>query len=103
MIKSGGYNVSSQEVERTVYQCPGVAQVAVVGLPDEYWSEAVTAFVVPLGADVRPAAVIAHCKDRLVNYKVPKAVHVVDALPVDVQGKILKRELRRIHGTPANG
>ena len=52
---------------------------------------------------MRPAAVIAHCKDRLVNYKVPKAVHVVDALPVDVQGKILKRELRRIHGTPANG
>jgi acyl-CoA synthetase (AMP-forming)/AMP-acid ligase II len=103
MIKSGGYNVSSQEVERTIYAFPGVAQVAVVGLPDEYWSEAVTAFVVPLaGSSLDANMVIAHCKDRLVNYKVPKAVHVLDALPVDVQGKILKRELRRIHGTPAS-
>ena len=90
-------------MERTIYAFPGVAQVAVVGLPDEYWSEAVTAFVVPLaGSSLDTNTVIAHCKDRLVNYKVPKAVHVLDALPVDVQGKILKRELRRIHGTPAS-
>lgn len=99
MIKSGGYNVSSQEVERTIYAFPGVAQVAVVGLPDDYWSEAVTAFVVPLAnSQVESQDVIAHCKERLVNYKVPKAVHILDALPVDVQGKILKRELRRIYG-----
>lgn len=104
MIKSGGYNVSSQEVERTLYTVPGVAQAAVVGLPDDYWSEAVTAFVVPMaGADIEQSAVIAHCKERLVNYKVPKAVHVVDALPTDVQGKILKRELRRLYAPHSAG
>jgi acyl-CoA synthetase (AMP-forming)/AMP-acid ligase II len=104
MIKSGGYNVSSQEVERMLYGYPGIAQVAVVGVADEKWSEAVTAFVVPAAdADLKPAEMIAYCKERLVNYKVPKTVHLVDALPVDAQGKILKRELRRIHGTQSAG
>ncbi len=101
MIKTGGYNVSSPEVERMLYSHPAVQQVAVVGLPDDYWSEAVTAFVV-LRDDqsAEPAELIAYCKDQLVNYKVPKAIHVLERLPVDSQGKLLKRELRRVYSQP---
>jgi acyl-CoA synthetase (AMP-forming)/AMP-acid ligase II len=96
MIKTGGMNVSSVEVERVLYQHDAVMEAAVVGVPDDYWSEAVNAFVVPRpGVDVDTADVIAHCKERLAGFKVPKAVHVVDALPKDTQGKILKRELRK--------
>jgi acyl-CoA synthetase (AMP-forming)/AMP-acid ligase II len=95
MIKSGGMNVSSQEVERALHAHPGVLRAAVVGLPDPYWSEAVTAFVIPReGVTLDPDALIAHCKQELAGYKVPKAVHLVEELPVDPQGKILKRVLR---------
>ncbi|MDQ4118785.1 MAG: acyl--CoA ligase [Actinomycetota bacterium] len=95
MIKSGGMNVSSQEVERVVHGHPSVERAAVVGMPDPYWSEAVTAFVVVRpGHAPTPDELIAHCRARLAVYKVPKAVHVVDELPVDPQGKILKRRLR---------
>jgi acyl-CoA synthetase (AMP-forming)/AMP-acid ligase II len=96
MIKTGGMNVSSVEVERTIYTYPGVLQVAVVGAPDEYWSEAVTAFVVPQPeVQVDPQGIINHCKESIAGFKVPKKVHVVDELPRDTQGKILKRELRK--------
>ncbi len=96
VIKSGGMNVSSVEVERTCYQFPGVVEVAVVGVADEYWSQAVTAFVVAKAdAPIEGEALIAHCKERLAPFKVPKNVRFVDALPKDSQGKILKRELRR--------
>jgi acyl-CoA synthetase (AMP-forming)/AMP-acid ligase II len=95
MIKSGGMNVSSVEIERIIYQHPAVLEVAVVGLADEYWSQAVTAFVVPRsGAKLELDDLIAFCRQQLAPYKVPKAVHVVEALPKDTQGKILKRELR---------
>lgn len=98
MIKTGGMNVSSVEVERTLYGHDALMEVAVVGLPDEYWSEAVTAFVVPKpGRSVGPAEIIDHCRASLAGYKVPKAVHVTDALPKDTQGKILKRRLRDEH------
>ena len=99
MIKTGGMNVSSQEVERVLYSLPGLLQVAVVGVPDEYWSEAVTAFVVPnSGVTIDPDEVIQYCKSQMASYKAPKAVHVVDELPKDTQGKILKRELRKMAG-----
>jgi len=97
MIKTGGMNVSSQEVERALHQHPAVARSAVVGVHDERWSEAVTAFVVPQpGAEIGPDDLVAHCAERLARYKVPKAVHIVSELPVDGQGKVLKRELRRL-------
>lgn len=97
MIKSGGMNVSSQEVERVLHAHPGVLRAAVVGRPDPYWSEAVTAFVVVRpGESPDPAEVVAFCRERLATFKAPKAVHVVDALPVDAQGKVLKRELRKV-------
>jgi acyl-CoA synthetase (AMP-forming)/AMP-acid ligase II len=95
MIKSGGMNVSSQEVERVLYGHPSVERAAIVGMPDPYWSEAVTAFVVVRpGRSVTPDELIAHCRAQLAVFKVPKAVHLVDELPVDPQGKILKRRLR---------
>ena len=98
MIKTGGMNVSSQEVERILYQHPTVFMAAVVGLPDEKWGEAVTAFVVAKpGAEVDPDALVAHCRGQMAAYKLPKAVHLVEALPRDTQGKILKRELRRMY------
>ena len=89
-------NVSSGYVERVVYQLPCVLAVAVVVAPDPYWSEAVTAcVVVKPGQTIDADKVIAFCKEHLASFKVPKAVHVIDALPKDTQGKILKRELRK--------
>jgi fatty-acyl-CoA synthase len=98
MIKSGGENVASREVEEVVYQLPGVAEVAVVGLPHPVWIEAVTAVVVPkAGQELAEEAVIAHCRQHLASFKVPKAVVVVDSLPKNPSGKILKRSLRDAH------
>ncbi|NKR27963.1 AMP-binding protein [Rhodococcus hoagii] len=98
MIKTGGYNVSSQEVERVLQTHPGVARAAVVGLPDPYWSEAVTGFVVAVdGSDLSVQELRDHCKTELAGYKVPKAIMIVDELPTDAQGKLLKRELRRMY------
>jgi len=98
VIKSGGMNVSSQEVERVLHAHPAVQRAAVVGLPDPYWSEAVTAFVVLRpGGELSVDELTAHCRTHLASFKVPKAVHLVDELPVDPQGKVLKRELRRNH------
>ncbi len=103
MVKTGGMNVSSQEVERVLHQHPDVLRAAVVGLPDDYWSEVVTAFVVGKpGVEPEPAAIIAFCRENLAAYKAPKAIHVVTEFPVDAQGKILKRELRQIR-SPVTG
>ena len=102
MIKSGGMNVSSVEVERVLYQHASVLEAAVVGVADDYWSQVVTAFVVARrDATIDPNEVRAFCKEQLAGYKVPKTVNVVAALPKDTQGKILKRELRRQHEAPA--
>jgi acyl-CoA synthetase (AMP-forming)/AMP-acid ligase II len=88
-------NVSSQEVERVLNRHPDVLRAAVVGRPHEYWSEAVTAFVVPRpGATPDPQVLLAFCKEELASYKVPKTVHLVADLPTDAQGKVLKRVLR---------
>jgi acyl-CoA synthetase (AMP-forming)/AMP-acid ligase II len=95
MIKTGGMNVSSVEVERVLYQHDSVLEAAVVGVPDDYWTEAVNAFVVARpGKTVDSVDLIAHCKGQLAAFKSPKVVHVVESLPKDTQGKILKRKLR---------
>jgi fatty-acyl-CoA synthase len=95
MIKTGGENVASREVEEMVYRVPGVSEVAVVGLPHPYWIEAVTAvIVVKAGHTVTEAQVIDYCKAHMAHFKVPKAVVFVDALPKNPSGKIMKRELR---------
>ena len=95
MIKTGGENVASREVEEMVYRIEGVSEVAVVGLPDPYWIEAVTAVIVAkAGHELTEAQVIAFCKDRMAHFKVPKRVILVDSLPKNPSGKLLKRELR---------
>jgi fatty-acyl-CoA synthase len=95
MIKTGGENVASREVEETIYQLPGVAEVAVFAVPDETWIEAVTAAVVPRD-DQRLTSedILGHCRGVLAGYKVPKHVLVLEALPKNPSGKTLKRELR---------
>jgi acyl-coenzyme A synthetase/AMP-(fatty) acid ligase len=95
VIKSGGMNVSSVEVERVLYRHPVVLEAAVVGLADEYWGQAVTAFVVAVeGQRVDAEVLIAFAREHLAAFKVPKAVRFVSSLPKDAQGKILKRQLR---------
>jgi len=101
MIKTGGENVASREVEEVVYQHPAVAEVAVFGLPHPTWIEAVVAAVVVRdGASVEPEELIAHCRDRLAGFKVPKHVALVDSLPKNASGKLLKRDLRRTVSAP---
>ncbi|MEM7586276.1 MAG: AMP-binding protein [Acidobacteriota bacterium] len=96
MIVTGALNVYPSEVERTLIEHADVADVAVVGLPDERWGEAVTAFVVPRPeASLDVAALTAFGRERLAGYKRPKAIHVIDEIPRNPAGKPLRRELRR--------
>ncbi|WP_066942126.1 fatty acyl-CoA synthetase [Microtetraspora fusca] len=98
MIKTGGENVASREVEEAVYEHPAVAEVAVVGVRHPSWIEAVVAIVVTKpGTAVTEEELRAHTRSRLAAFKVPKAVAFVDALPKNPSGKILKRELRDLH------
>ncbi len=95
MIKSGGENVSSQEVEEAISQHPGVAEVAVIGLPDPYWIEKVVACVVPMpGAKPTEDELLAYARTRLASFKVPKQIHVIAEFPKNPTGKVLKRVLR---------
>jgi fatty-acyl-CoA synthase len=98
MIKSGGENVASREVEEAVYQIDGVSEVAVIGLSDPRWIEAVTAVVVlKPGVELTEDAVIAHCKANIAGFKSPKRVFFAESLPRNPSGKILKRDLRVIY------
>jgi acyl-CoA synthetase (AMP-forming)/AMP-acid ligase II len=99
VIKTGGENVASIEVEKAVYAAdPRVAEVVVVGLPHERWSEAVTAVVVPRpGETIDAAGLIAAVKTRLDGYKVPKSVIFADRLPKTSTGKIQKNVVRAEH------
>ncbi len=99
MIKTGGENVASREVEETIYRLPQVSEVAVIGVAHPRWVEAVVAVVVPKsGQPLDEAEVLAHCARHLAGFKCPKAVVFVDALPKNPSGKLLKRELRQVHG-----
>jgi long-chain acyl-CoA synthetase len=99
VIKTGGENVASIEVEKAVYAAdPRVAEVVVVGLPHPRWSEAITAVVVPRpGENIDEGALLAALRERLDGYKVPKAVVVVDELPKTSTGKVQKNVLRERH------
>jgi fatty-acyl-CoA synthase len=95
MIKTGGENVASREVEEAIYTLDGVAEVAVYAIPHPRWVEAVTATVVPRpGATLTADQVIAHARTKLAHFKAPKYVVIADALPKNPSGKILKRTLR---------
>jgi acyl-CoA synthetase (AMP-forming)/AMP-acid ligase II len=93
VIVSGGENVASREVEEVLHSHPAVADVAVVGLPDARWGEQVCAVVV-VRAPVAPEELVARCRDHLAGFKVPRRVEIVDALPRNATGKVLKHELR---------
>ncbi|MDX3195203.1 long-chain fatty acid--CoA ligase [Streptomyces sp. MN03-5084-2B] len=92
MIITGGENVYSPEVERVVAEFPGVAEVAVIGIPDDRWGEQVKAVVAGEGLDA--GELVEFCRERLAHYKCPRSVDIVDALPRNATGKILKRSLR---------
>ena len=96
MIISGGENVYSVEVENAISLMPGVAEVAVIGVPDPKWGECVHAIIVlGAGANLTAEAVIAHCGAKIAGYKCPRSVEFRDtSLPISGAGKVLKRELR---------
>jgi fatty-acyl-CoA synthase len=99
VINTGGVLVASREVEEALFTHPSVSEVAVVGLPDEKWIEAVTAFVMLRpGHDADEATLIAHARQHLASFKLPKKVVFVDNLPRNTAGKLLKRELRNQYG-----
>ena len=96
MIVTGGENVYPAEVENAIFGHPDVADVAVIGVPDEKWGEAVKAVVVAKpGATPDAGSVIAWARERIAGYKAPKSVDFVAAIPRTVTGKILRRELRK--------
>lgn len=95
IIKTGGVVVASREVEEALFSHPSVSEVAVVGLPDPKWIEAVTAVVVLRpGQQPDEAALIDHARQRLAPFKLPKRVIFAETLPRNTAGKLLKRELR---------
>ncbi len=95
MIITGAENVYPAEVESAIYGHPAVAEVAVIGVPDEKWGEAVKAMVVLRpGAVADPVDIIAFARQRIAGYKAPKSVDFIAALPRNASGKILRRELR---------
>jgi HIP---CoA ligase len=98
MYISGGFNVYPAEVEQVLLRLDGVADVAVIGLPDERMGEVGHAFVVRAPhADLSPDSVVAHAREHLANFKVPRSVGFLDALPRNLSGKVLKTELREQH------
>lgn len=100
MIKTGGENVASREVEEALYLIPEVSEVAVVGLPHPRWVEAVVAVVVvKSGCTLCEADVLKHASARLASFKAPKRIVFVDTLPKNPSGKLLKRQLREAHAT----
>jgi len=94
MIVTGGENVYPAEVENALMRHPGIADAAVIGVPDEKWGEAVKAIVIPDGPPPSPQELIAFCHEHLAGYKCPKSVDFAEALPRNPSGKLLKRELR---------
>jgi acyl-CoA synthetase (AMP-forming)/AMP-acid ligase II len=95
MFIVGGFNAYPAEIEQAMLRHPDIAQVAVVGVPDERLGEVGVAFVVPR-PDAEPDgdAIVRWCREEFANYKVPRAVEFVEALPVNATGKVLKYELR---------
>ena len=99
MIITGGENVYSSEVEAAIHEHPGVHEVAVVGVPDARFGEALCAVVVPApGATLTAESIIGHCRSRIGGYKIPRRIELVDALPKSAMGKTLKQDLRRRFG-----
>ncbi|HNN47691.1 MAG TPA: AMP-binding protein, partial [Marmoricola sp.] len=96
MIISGGENIYSPEIERVLAEHPAVMEVAIIGVPDERWGEVVKAVVsLNEGHSATEDELIEYCKEHLASYKCPKSVDIIDLLPRNPTGKILKRDLRQ--------
>src|SRR5690606_3847890 len=96
MIVSGGENVYPAEVEKALQAHPAVREVAVIGVPDKKWGEAVKAVIVlKPGTAATAEELIAHARSLIAGYKVPKSIDFMDSLPRNAAGKILRRELRK--------
>ncbi len=103
LIISGGYNVYPKEIEMVIDGMPGVQESAVIGVPHKDFGEAVVAVVVPRpGASIDAPAMLAGLKAELANFKVPKQIHVIDALPRNTMGKVQKNVLRQQYGNPSS-
>ena len=95
MYISGGENVYPAEIENVLYQLPQVAEAAIIGVPNEKWGEVgLAVLALKPGATIDRAVVVEHCVSRLAKFKVPNDIAIVDALPRNATGKVLKRELR---------
>ncbi len=95
MIVSGGENIAGSEIERVLHEHPAVLEAAAVGRPDPRWGEVPVAFVVVVaGVTVTPEDLVEHCRGQLARFKVPRTVTLVESLPRNASGKVLKRELR---------
>ena len=96
MIVSGGENVYPAEVENALFAHEAVGDVAVIGVPDDKWGEAVKAIIVlKANSEANEADIISHCRDKIAGYKVPKSIDFTDVLPRNPSGKLLKRELSK--------
>jgi acyl-CoA synthetase (AMP-forming)/AMP-acid ligase II len=95
MFIVGGFNAYPAEIENALCEHADIAAAAVIGIPDERLGEVGMAFVVPhSGANVTEDAIVAWSRDRMANYKVPRRVAVVESLPLNATGKVMKDELR---------
>ena len=95
MIISGGVNIYPREIEEVLHHHPAVKEAACVGVKDEYWGEALVAYVVLRGdAALTQEELVAFCEERLARYKLPKSIHFIAELPRNAAGKVLRRELR---------
>jgi len=95
MVVSGGENVYPAEIESVLYSHPAIADIAVIGVPDEKWGEAVKAVIVPKPGHAPDAAeIIAYARERLAGYKIPKSIDFVETLPRNPTGKVVKHEIR---------
>ena len=99
MIKSGGYNVASEEVERAILELPHIADVAVIGVPDDRWGEAVRAIIVPESPDAwTQETLLGELRKSLAGFKTPKSVIFVDSVPRNPGGKLAKGVIQELYG-----
>jgi len=97
IIIRGGENVSPREVEEVLMEIPQIADAGVIGIPDSVYGEEIKAFcVIRKGEVIGEEEIISYCKQKLPNYKVPKVVQMVDTLPKNLLGKLLRAELRKM-------
>jgi long-chain acyl-CoA synthetase len=99
MIKSGGYNVASEEVERAIMELPRITDVAVIGVPDDRWGEAVRAIVVPESPGAwTDETLLTELRKSLAGFKVPKSVIFVESVPRNPGGKLAKGVIQKLYG-----